>query len=306
MNVVVRFLMILVSAGLIVACAGSKPADNNNGSDYDQQADYDEIEKLLGISPAEQDGNNQQQDNSGQGDDDLLQLLNIDDPATQNTADNGNSTNNPDDDLIQLDDNPLSQMPAGNRSNNTTSPPAGEVNKLRKDLKEKDRTIGLLRAQIMAMEEEQKNVPQKPASGGSSYNYGSPASSAGITSDEYGRRYQQAFSTWQNRQYRDALQAFQDLLAQDANHSLSDNAQFWIGECYFAMGQYSSAIMAFEKVFTFRNSNKNEDAQYKLGLCYFQMNDRQRAREEFQSFLDNNNYKNDRLRTRAQQHLSRL
>ncbi|RMG24882.1 MAG: outer membrane protein assembly factor BamD, partial [Methanobacteriota archaeon] len=121
---------------------------------------------------------------------------------------------------------------------------------------------------------------------------------------EYEQRYQAALSLFNKRQYRAAIEQFEALVAANPNHSLADNAQYWIGECYYLLGDYRAAILAFEKVFTFKNSNKNEDAQYKLGLCYYNLKDRERARQEFQTFIDN--YKNSKLIRKAEEYLARL
>jgi TolA-binding protein len=97
----------------------------------------------------------------------------------------------------------------------------------------------------------------------------------------YDIRYRKALEMFHNRQYRDALSSFSELISENREHSLSDNCQFWIGECYFALRDYSRAIIAFEKVFTHLNSNKNDDAQFKLGYTYLKLGDRKRAKEEF-------------------------
>ncbi len=93
-------------------------------------------------------------------------------------------------------------------------------------------------------------------------------------------------------------------MATDTHHSLADNAQYWIGECYFALGDYRAAILAFEKVFTFKQSNKNDYAQYKLGLCYYKLGDKKRARQEFQNLLDN--YPDSPLVEKARKYLMQL
>ena len=70
-------------------------------------------------------------------------------------------------------------------------------------------------------------------------------------------------------------------------HSLSDNCQYWIGESYYALGNYQQAITAFQNVFTFSNSNKDDDAQLKLGICYIRLNDEEQAKREFEKLVNN-------------------
>lgn len=108
---------------------------------------------------------------------------------------------------------------------------------------------------------------------------------AGSTS-AFAQSYQGALQTYRSRQYREAISKFETLLTQNRSHSLSDNAQYWIGESYYGLGNYQKAITSFEKVFTFSNSNKDDAAQLKLGLCYMKLNDNVKAREEFQKLIN--------------------
>ncbi len=100
-------------------------------------------------------------------------------------------------------------------------------------------------------------------------------------------QYQAALSTYRNRQYKSAIQKFEALLSQNMTHSLSDNCQYWIGECYYGLGNYQQAIIAFEKVFTFAKSNKDDASQLKLGLCYMRLNNQAKAKEEFNKLIGN-------------------
>ncbi|RKY81698.1 hypothetical protein DRQ07_03375 [candidate division KSB1 bacterium] len=105
-------------------------------------------------------------------------------------------------------------------------------------------------------------------------------------SRSFADRYQEALQTYRNRQFVSAIEKFENLLATDSNNSLSDNCQYWIGECYYGLGRYEEAIIAFEKVFSFSKSNKDDDAQLKLGLCQLRLNNKQKAKEEFQKLID--------------------
>jgi len=113
------------------------------------------------------------------------------------------------------------------------------------------------------------------------------AARSSASQSAFSQAYQNALQTYRSRQYRSAIQKFEGLLSQNANHSLSDNAQYWIGESYYGLGNYQKAIMSFEKVFTFSKSNKDDAAQLKLGLCYMKLNDQAKAREELQKLIDN-------------------
>ena len=106
-------------------------------------------------------------------------------------------------------------------------------------------------------------------------------------SSSFQDRYQEARRDYTSRQYRDAIQKFQNLLNTNTKHTLSDNCQYWIGESFYGLGNYRQAIVAFEKVFSFPDSNKDADAQLKLGICYMRLNEAANARQEFQKLIDN-------------------
>ncbi|MBN2601083.1 MAG: tetratricopeptide repeat protein, partial [Candidatus Marinimicrobia bacterium] len=113
-----------------------------------------------------------------------------------------------------------------------------------------------------------------------------PVSRSSVTSGTYKDRYLQALTFHQNGNNEESIGLFRQLLNEDKYNELADNAQYWIGECYYSMKQYRRAIVEFEKVFAFKNSNKEDDAQFKLGLCYAAMGERDKAINEFQRLID--------------------
>ena len=120
----------------------------------------------------------------------------------------------------------------------------------------------------------------------------------------FAAQYEQALGYYNNRKYRVALQMFDDLLASNDKHDLLDNCQYWKGECYYGLGEFNQAIIEFEKVFIYSNSNKYDDAQLKLGLCYTQLGNNAKARAEFEKLL--NNYPNSEYVGKANSYLSRF
>ena len=67
---------------------------------------------------------------------------------------------------------------------------------------------------------------------------------------------------------------------------MADNAQYWLAECYYSQKDYKRAIIEFEKVFTFVNTNKNDDAQYKIALAHQSIGSIEKARAEFQRLIE--------------------
>ncbi len=60
--------------------------------------------------------------------------------------------------------------------------------------------------------------------------------------------YDTAYSDYNKGRYPLAIQGFQEYLAAYPNTDLSDNAQYWIGECLYAQKKYPDAIAAFDKL----------------------------------------------------------
>ncbi|HDR05934.1 MAG TPA: tetratricopeptide repeat protein [Candidatus Marinimicrobia bacterium] len=102
---------------------------------------------------------------------------------------------------------------------------------------------------------------------------------------EYRNDYINSLSDFQNGRYEDARKVFVDLIESNPEHSLADNAQYWIGETYYAQGNYQRAIIEFEKVFTFTDKGKWDDSQFKLGLCYRKLGDDEKAADELQRLI---------------------
>ncbi|MDZ7375108.1 MAG: tol-pal system protein YbgF [candidate division KSB1 bacterium] len=177
-----------------------------------------------------------------------------------------------------------------------------DIAELERRLAEKDAEIARLRSDLEAAKEEKTSKIES-----SSERQPSVATKTEISTTFTGdlrQDYQNALSEYYNRNYKLAIQLFEELLARYPNTSLSDNCRYWIGESYYALGNFNQAIIEFTKVFSFANSNKLDDAQLKLGLCYLRLGDRERARQEFERLISD--YPNSEYVTKAQQYLSKL
>jgi len=71
-----------------------------------------------------------------------------------------------------------------------------------------------------------------------------------------------------------ALQVFQELLRQYPESEYANNAQYWVGEIFYAKGEYDTAFVEFQKVVTeYPNGEKVRAALLKMGYCLLQQND---------------------------------
>lgn len=84
--------------------------------------------------------------------------------------------------------------------------------------------------------------------------------------------YHQSHLDFTRGEYDLAIQGFRNYLQKFPNTELSDNAQYWIGECYYSKGEYDGAIEEFKKVeANYPAGNKVPAALYKIGLIYLKL-----------------------------------
>ena len=99
--------------------------------------------------------------------------------------------------------------------------------------------------------------------------------------------YNEALAEYEARRYESAISGFTEVLTVSPNSSLADNAQYWIGECYYAIGNFEKALESFNKIFDFPKSNKRADAHYKVAKTYIKLGNTDAAKEEFRSVIQN-------------------
>jgi tol-pal system protein YbgF len=255
------------------ACSSLQKNTDNGVSEDErrQKEELDEIESLLGITPEERNEAKKETWKKGDKSKETLGLLDSDRALIQSQTPVENTTKTVPSSQVAQEDKEKKQI-------------ENELMSLKSQLNEKDMIIADLKAQLSFQSEQLKAQSSGYSSESSSYNYAH--SMATDVSMDYQQKYDNALELFHARDYHGAIEIFESLLASSADNSLADNAQYWIGESHYALGQYDKAIIDFEKVFTFPKSNKNPDAQYKLGLCYQRKGDLTKSREEFQRLID--------------------
>jgi len=93
--------------------------------------------------------------------------------------------------------------------------------------------------------------------------------------------YAAALATFRSREHGQAVLDFIDFMAKYPKHPLAGNAQYWIGEAYWAQRDYRQALAEFEKVFE-HGPGKTPDALLKIGLCHLRLSDLPRAQQAWQ------------------------
>ena len=91
--------------------------------------------------------------------------------------------------------------------------------------------------------------------------------------------YAAAYDLFKQGKYDKAREGFENFLKLYPNTEFSDNAQFWIGECYYFDKNYEKAIVEYDKVSkNFPEGNKVPYALLKQGLSFLKLGDKASAK----------------------------
>jgi len=142
-----------------------------------------------------------------------------------------------------------------------------------------------------------------PLGSGSGATFSPSSALALILSPEYDA-YQAGLRLFSGRKYQLAIKAFEDMIRQFPDGKYADNANYWLGESYYSLEEFSLAISYFEKVFAFKGSSKCDDAQFKLGMSYLKMGQQATAKEAFYKLLEQ--YPGSEYRNRTERFLKQL
>jgi TolA-binding protein len=83
-----------------------------------------------------------------------------------------------------------------------------------------------------------------------------------------------------------AIKTFQEVIAADPQGPEAAAGHYWIGECHFAAGEYSSALDDFQCSLGYEVNPKHEAAMLMLGLTHFKLKQYDSARKWFNDLLE--------------------
>ncbi len=90
--------------------------------------------------------------------------------------------------------------------------------------------------------------------------------------------YQQSYGQLLQRQFEPAELGFKQFLRKHPKHKLAGNAQYWLGETYYARRRWTSAAKAFLKGYrTYSRSVKAPDSLVKLGMTLNKMGEKKKG-----------------------------
>jgi len=93
------------------------------------------------------------------------------------------------------------------------------------------------------------------------------------------KTYAEAYKTFREGDYKGAREKFREFVKIFPATEYSDNAQFWIGECYYFEKNYEKAILEYENVIkNYPKGNKVPNALLKQALSFMKLGDKSSAK----------------------------
>ena len=147
-------------------------------------------------------------------------------------------------------------------------------------LKAREDELRALREAWLAKAAEKETAAAAPA--------GERAQERGSAEPETVKRdYEEAWRFLERKEYRAAIPRFKDFLKKHSNSDYADNAQYWIGECYYALKEFDQAILEFDAVRRkYPKGRKVPAALLKQGFAFAELGDKVDARLILQELVD--------------------
>ncbi len=130
--------------------------------------------------------------------------------------------------------------------------------------------------------------------------------------DKYGKKtpkelYDDAFASIKKQQYKTAQAQFEAFLALYPKDALAGNAQYWLGESFFARSMFSQAAVAFAEGFkNYRDSQKAPDNLFKLGVTMAKLKKKEEACIAFKNFTKEYPKVSDSMKKRLDKEVQKL
>jgi tol-pal system protein YbgF len=101
-----------------------------------------------------------------------------------------------------------------------------------------------------------------------------------------GELYDAAYRDVTRGNYQLAITGMQDFLRNYSDHDLADNAQYWIGECHYGLGDLDQAVLEFLKVRDlYPQGDKVAAATLKAAYAFLRKGDGATARRYFDAVV---------------------
>ena len=130
--------------------------------------------------------------------------------------------------------------------------------------------------------------------------------------EKYGKKkpkelYDEAFASIKKQKYKTAQAQFEAFLVLYPKDALAGNAQYWLGESFFARSMFSQAAVAFAEGFkSYRDSQKAPDNLFKLGVTMAKLNKKEEACIAFKNFAKEYPKVSDSMKKRLEKEIQKL
>jgi tol-pal system protein YbgF len=113
-------------------------------------------------------------------------------------------------------------------------------------------------------EKEEKPMPEGPDS--------TPSKQNGEV--DRTKAYETAYQAFKDKKFKEARERFGSFIKDYPQNELTDNAQFWIAEAYYAEKDYEGAVLAYETLIKkYAGSEKTSGALLKQGFAFVEIGD---------------------------------
>lgn len=100
------------------------------------------------------------------------------------------------------------------------------------------------------------------------------------------KAYADAYESFKAGNYGEAREKFRQFIKNFPDTEYSDNAQFWIGECFYVEEEYEKAILEYENVIkNYPKGNKVANAILKQAMAFVKLGDNESAKLLFQRVI---------------------
>ncbi len=172
------------------------------------------------------------------------------------------------------------------------------IDELSEGIDEKENKVASLRGSLSERKQRVASLKQK-AAGKRSVSRQQSSSLSGFS-----EIYEEALTSYYNKNYNEAVSLFRVLIEKYPNHSLASNYQYWLGQSLLALNRYQESVAAFYKVLNYEGSFKKDDSLFLLGQAYLKMGSGESAKESFSRLV--REYPNSEYVSEAQGYLNRL
>lgn len=196
--------------------------------------------------------------------------------------------------------------------------PAGNLEDLYNRLSEQETVVKDLTAKMEQIEFQQKQLEERITKMNADIDVrfnmlsneksnSSETKTTTLSKEEAQKSYDAAYQMMKKGDYKKAEEAFTAFMRDYPKSTLVGNANYWLGETYYARGLYEQAVGVFADGFTkYKNNSKAADNLLKLGLTMNKLQKKTEACTAFKSLPTEFPKADEKLKNRAKAEAKKL